>query len=80
MSNTIKKLAAATHTRFVEYYKDAGNWDGSPLVGGNVGGEPADKGYIVNMKKAGLVETWMDDGDVWMDFTDLGHAYFTQHG
>jgi Ser-tRNA(Ala) deacylase AlaX len=64
---------ANTMTRFTEYADDAGNWNGTPLVGGNVGGDPADKGFILNMKKQGLVETDEDeDGNVWMFFTEKG--------
>lgn len=68
-----------TTKRFLEYAYDAGNWGGTPLVGGNVGGEPADKGFIVNMKKRGWISTWEDcerspSGDIliWMEIEDAG--------
>ena len=68
-----------TTKRFLEYAYDAGNWGGTPLVGGNVGGEPADKGFIVNMKKRGWISTWEDcepgpagDINIWMEIEDAG--------
>lgn len=74
--------------RFLAYAKDAVNWGGTPLVGGNVGGDPADKGYIVNMKTAGLVTSFTDRdrrngvvvADVFLTFTDAGRALALQHG
>lgn len=69
-----------TEARFMQYARDAANWGGTPLVGGNVGGDPADKGYITAMKKAGLVTTWEDCGGVWMRFTDNGKSLAKSHG
>ena len=69
-----------TLDRFLQYAADAANWSGTPLVGGNVGGDASDKGYIVNMKKRGLVTTFKYDGDIWMHFTDEGVALAAQHG
>ena len=57
------RLAPATLARFIEYAEDADNWDGNPLIGGNVGGDASDKGFVLNMKKAGLVTTWVDGDD-----------------
>jgi len=65
----------ATTYRFLDYYRDAANWAGTPLVGGNVGrNDDSDKGYVLNMKKRGWITTWEDDGDVFMDFTEEGEA------
>tara|TARA_R110000824_G_scaffold21839_2_gene80988 strand:+ start:187 stop:456 length:270 start_codon:yes stop_codon:yes gene_type:complete len=82
---TAPTLAPATLARFVAYAGDAQNWSGTPLVGGNVGGEPADKGYLLHMKKAGLITTWEERmpgeaPDVWIDFTDKGVALAAEHG
>ena len=71
---------ATTESRFFEYAKDAGNWGGYPLIGGNVGGDAADKGFIVNMKKRGLITTFVQDGDIWMDFTEKGLALALENG
>ena len=77
-----------TLARFIEYAKDAGNWNGQPLVGGNVGGDKADAGFILNMKLAGLITTTAERPRthgvqapiVWMRFTAAGKALALQHG
>jgi hypothetical protein len=74
-------LTPAVVARFVAYAKDAGNWGGNPVIGGNVGGDPADKGYLANMKKAGLIRTTeYEPGDFCIEFTDKGRAFAQQHG
>ncbi len=73
-------VEVTTLDRFLQYAADAGNWSGTPLVGGNVGGDASDKGYIVNMKKRGLVETFEYDRCTWIDFTDKGIALAAEHG
>jgi hypothetical protein len=70
---------------FLAYANDAGNWSGTPLVGGNVGGDvKAQRGNLTQLKKAGLIKTFTDDGDrpdlVWLEFTAAGKALATQHG
>jgi len=68
-------------SRFLDYARDAGNWSGTPLIGGNVGGDPEDKGYLVNMKKAGLITTFReDDGTFWLIFTIAGREFAHAHG
>jgi hypothetical protein len=68
---------------FLEYAKDAGNWNGTPLVGGNVNTGPKEKGYLTALKKAGLVKT-ETDGEriqcIWLYFTDAGKALALEHG
>jgi hypothetical protein len=73
-TNTAIDTAIDTARRFVEYYNDRDNWGGTPLVGGNVGGDAADKGYIVNMKLRGWASTFKMDGDVFLEFTAEGVA------
>lgn len=60
---------------FIAYANDACNWSGSPMVGGNVGGSKEDAGRLTQLKKAGLVETFKNDGIVWLDFTEAGKAF-----
>lgn len=60
---------------FVAYAEDAGNWSGTPLVGGNVGGSKEDRGNLTQLKKAGLIETDYDEGCTWLYFTDMGVEY-----
>lgn len=67
---------------FKAYAEDACNWGGTPLVGGNVrpGEEKADRGNITQLKKAGLIETFNDEGHTWMDFTPKGVAFALSMG
>lgn len=82
------KLTDSTKRRFLAYAKDAGNWSGTPLVGGNLGGDAQDCGYLLHMKMQGLITTLKDRAKengtgndlVWMHFTDLGAAYAAAHG
>lgn len=78
-----KHLTERSKELFLEYARDAGNWNGMPLVGGNVGTTKADQGNLTHLKQAGLVKT-EDDGDrrdlKWLVFTDLGRAYAKANG
>lgn len=65
---------------FLDYAHDAGNWSGTPLVGGNVGGTAADRGNLTQLKRAGLITTFKDDGHTWIGFTDDGIALAAEHG
>ena len=77
-------LTEQSRQLFFDYLKDACNWSGEPLVGGNVGREPGDKGNLTDLKRKGLVTTFAEDpGDQpvgarpcsWLSFTTLGYAY-----
>ena len=65
---------------FLAYAKDAGNWNGTPLVGGNVGGGKEERGNLTQLKQKGLIETFKDEGLVWVKFTDAGKAFALEHG
>lgn len=66
---------------FLAYAEDAGNWSGTPLVGGNVGGLREDRGNITQLKQAGLITTFSDEpGSHWIRFTDAGIALAAEHG
>lgn len=65
---------------FLDYANDAGNWSGQPLVGGNVGGSKEERGNLTQLKKAGLIETFKDEGETWIIFTDAGIELAAQHG
>ena len=69
-----------TTARFLEYADDAANWNGEPLVGGNVGGDMHDCGYLLNMKKRGLLVTFHDDGCRWIQFTQKGRDMARDNG
>ena len=57
---------------FLAFARDAGNWSGMPCVGGNVGGSKEDRGNITQLKKAGLITTFADEGQTWVLFTKAG--------
>ena len=65
---------------FLEYANDAGNWGGTPLVGGNVGGGAEERGNLTQLKKAGLIQTSRDDGATFIHFTPAGEALAAAHG
>lgn len=60
---------------FIQYWEDKGNWSGTPLVGGNVGGTKEERGNLTQLKRAGLISTFDYDGEVWIQFTDKGEAF-----
>jgi hypothetical protein len=74
------ELTEASKALFVAYAKDAGNWSGTPMVGGNVGGSKEDRGNLTDLKKKGLITTFRDDGCDWISFTDLGQEYAKELG
>jgi hypothetical protein len=65
---------------FIAFAKDAADWGGTPLVGGNVGGSKEDRGNLTQLKKAGLLTTFGWEGDIWVKFTDTGIEYAKQNG
>lgn len=65
---------------FLDYARDSANWSGTPLVGGNVGGSPEDRGNLTQLKQAGLIRTANDGGDVWVYFTKEGRELAARYG
>lgn len=71
---------------FLAYAKDARNWSGTPLVGGNVGGSKEERGNLTQLKQAGLITTETDVGNhggrrcTWIHFTADGQALAAKHG
>jgi hypothetical protein len=65
---------------FLNYARDADNWSGSPLVGGNLGGTKEDRGNLTQLKQAGLIRTSADGDDTWIHFTDKGIEYALENG
>lgn len=65
---------------FLDYARDAGNWGGTPLVGGNVDGSYEANGYLLHLKQAGLLTTDRDGRDVWIYFTQKGYDFAAEHG
>lgn len=73
-------LTAETLELFLDYARDAANWGGRPLVGGNVGGGAAGNGHLTQMKKQGLIVTQDEGRDVWIVFRPAGRALAKAHG
>lgn len=65
---------------FLDYARDAGNWSGTPMIGGNVGGSKEDRGNLTQLKKADLITTFRDEGCDWIIFTDAGADLAAKHG
>ena len=75
MSITSKSLEL-----FLAYARDAGNWSGTPLIGGNVGGDVEGRGNLTQLKQAGLLRTLPAGGSTWIYFTGSGRALASSHG
>lgn len=66
---------------FLAYGKDAANWSGTPLIGGNLLSTAAHRGYLTKLKKAKLITTWTDEERcTWLEFTPEGRALLQVHG
>jgi hypothetical protein len=65
---------------FLAYARDAGNWSGTPLVGGNVGGSKEDRGNLTQLKRAKLIRTFKYDGLDYVEFTAEGKSFALEHG
>ena len=78
--STVTKITGRSLELFLAYARDAGNWSGSPLVGGNVGGSQEDRGNLTQLKRAGLIRTTSGNGENWVVFTEAGHALAREHG
>lgn len=73
-------ITATSLKVFLAYADDACNWNGTPLVGGNVGGDKAERGNLTQLKQAGLITTDFDEGCTWIYFTDAGVTLAAEHG
>lgn len=77
------QITPASLELFLALARDAGNWSGVPLFGGNVGGDPASRGNLTHLKKLGLLTTDVDEDDrrcAWVYFTPAGKALAAEHG
>ncbi len=75
-TTTMKQIKISDNAKalFVLYAEDAGNWGGTPLVGGNVEllSLKQDRGLLTNLKRAGLITTFRAEGEMWVEFTAAG--------
>jgi hypothetical protein len=73
-------LTSASLDLFLAYAEDAGNWSGNPWVDGNVSLDAAGRGNLTDLKRKGLLQTFTDDGDAYIVFTDAGKTLAAEHG
>jgi len=71
----VAKITEQSKQVFIAYWNDRGNWSDTPLVGGNVGGGKKERGNLTQLKRAGLIVTWVDEGLTWLEFTGLGKVF-----
>ena len=73
-TRSLNEISENSRAYFAAAAADAGNWSGTPLVGGNfrVLGDKEDRGLITDLKRAGLLTTFMSDGNAWISFTAHG--------
>lgn len=77
------ELTPASLELFLKFARDAANWSGTPLIGGNFDFTKADAGNLTDLKKHGLVTTTRDDDNrlcFWLDFTPAGLELAAAHG
>ena len=65
---------------FLDLARDADNWSGCPLIGGNVEMTKELRGNLTQLKRAGLLTTQREQGEVWAIFTAAGKALALEHG
>jgi hypothetical protein len=78
-----RQLTPMSLQLFLDLARDADNWSGTPLFGGNVGGSKESRGNLTHLKRAGLVKTQVDEDDrkcSWVYFTAAGKAFAAEHG
>jgi hypothetical protein len=69
------KITPASLNLFLSLAEDAPNWSGTPLVEVS----EAEKGNLTQLKRAGLIRTMEDRGDIFATFTDAGKALAAEH-
>ena len=67
-------LTAEDFALFLDYARDADNWNGTPLIGGNVESDRSTTARLTRMKQAGLLRRALSDGHRWIVFTPQGKA------
>ena len=68
-------LTTASDSLLRELAEDADNWNGQPLINGNVTVDKAREGNLTDLKVKGLLVTDEDEGLTWVTFTEAGIAY-----
>lgn len=75
------QLTEKSNALFLAFANDAGNWSGTPLIGGNVEMTRAKRGNLSDLVQKGLVMVSDDgEGNTWVHFTRAGVDYANEHG
>ena len=75
---TTTTLTTGSAQLFEELAKDAGNWNGNPLI--DFDGRPEKKGHLTDLKRKGLIETFDDNGCTFAQFTLRGIVLAVNNG
>lgn len=75
-----KFMSPDAHAFFVWLAKDAEEWNGTPLVGGNYTHTNRHDGLLTALKRAGLVVTHREGNCAWVHFTYRGMEYAASKG
>ena len=74
------KLTTRSFEIFKDAAEDAGNWSGSPCLGGNFRFTKEDRGNLTQLKRAKLLTTDKSDGEALDTLHALGHEFAAFHG
>jgi hypothetical protein len=73
-------ITTASLALFDDLAADAPNWSGQPLLDGNVVITKEERGNLTQLKRAGLLTTFLDEGNIWVIFTDKGEEFAASRG
>jgi hypothetical protein len=73
-------ITEASKKLFLDLANDAGNWNGTPGLGCNVPSDRHTRGNVTQLKRAGYVTTFKDEGITWVQFTVEGKAFAKANG
>lgn len=73
-------LTEGSLSLFLWYAKDASNWGGAPWLDGNRDFTREDRGYLTQLKKAGLLTTTREGSGEFIVFTPSGISLAGEHG
>lgn len=75
-------MTIASATLFDALARDAGNWSGTPMIGAgaNVQTDLATRGNLTQLKRLGLITTFEDRGDTFVQFTATGAQLAFERG
>ena len=82
MTNTTINITEESKNLFIAFAEDSGNWDGMPVLGGNVDVSKEQRGNLTQLKKEGLITTEYEPEErlTWLTFTEDGERYANELG